>query len=470
MGPNKKKKKPTSNPSRGFATVSTPSKKADQSPPEAKDSPELPSNDGKPADAERAPSSQVNVEYGATDLQQMSPEELERHLEEAELQSLLDAYGQQARKDVGRQITRLKTERRSLRRGGMMLETASWLPQAQHEILELARTSYQDLNTIKAVEERLSDKDLCIKLWIVHQILESLQFRKLENVLRHLVKTSFLIAHPASNSVAWGLDEAMSWLALYADPEDLPAFQIHGLRYTTSTSPSRSPSSLFASGETIDASRPQMILLYICLPPLDNSGSGACSPRPESPAKHEASVTNTTTIVSDESDDNDPEQLTENFIRAKLELLKSSMSGNGNEQEQQTDQQQGRRLKQRIQKIERDILFDRSDAMAQWDEVRKNLEIDHARSGALTTRQNSRGKTSSSPNCITAKGDIEEKQSTISEDAIEEGLFDELFESNESNALDGDQSAAITITVRDFGPLGAGANPRNILEDICKTK
>ena len=81
MAPNKKKKKALSNPARGFATVSTPSKKVDESPPDPKDNPKVPLIDGKPVDAKTEGANHAGLDHKATNPQHMTPEELEQHLE-----------------------------------------------------------------------------------------------------------------------------------------------------------------------------------------------------------------------------------------------------------------------------------------------------------------------------------------------------------------------------------------------------
>ena len=169
MAPTKKKKKAFSNPARGFATVSTPSKRVDESPPDVNGNRETPSCDDKLVNPEPEAQQLGSSEHGASNLQHMTPEELEQHLEEAGLQSLLDLHGQRSKKDASRQVARLETERRSLRQGGMVLETDGWLNQVLGEILELARSSFSALNITQTVEQPLNETDLCIKLWSVQQ-------------------------------------------------------------------------------------------------------------------------------------------------------------------------------------------------------------------------------------------------------------------------------------------------------------
>lgn len=255
MAPHKKKKKPIRNTARGFATVSTPSKRVGENPTEANSNPETLSFDDEPVNAEEQGKCREDLKYGPSDIQHMAPEELEQHLQEVELQSLLDLHGQRSKKDVSRQIARLEAERRSLRQSGIVLETQGWLNHVLEEILELARCSLADSKTVKTVGEPPNGTDLCVKLWTVQQTLESLHFPNVEGALKHLVKMAPMIPTPPPNALIWGLDEALSWLALYSDSEQLPAYRRSPRRTPPSSRPP-SPASIIANGEYIDGTDP----------------------------------------------------------------------------------------------------------------------------------------------------------------------------------------------------------------------
>jgi ATP-dependent RNA helicase DHX29 len=471
MAPNKKKKKkPTSNPARGFATVSTPSKKVDDSPPEAEDGSEVPSINGKHASAEKNGQRHVGLESGASDLQHMTPEELEQHLEEAELQSILDVHGQRSKRDVSRQVARLETERRGLRQSGMMLETEGWLHDVLDEILELVTPFPSDLKTTKTAEEPFNDTDLCVKLWTVQETLQSLNFRNVEAVQRHLIKISSVIAEPGSNSMIWGLDEALDWLAIHSDPKDLPGYQQLIPRYTSSASRPRSPASSHTSGETIENSDSAVNHSRNYSPSVDDAGQTASLSMPISHGKNQASNDIPATPVFEESDDDDPDQLTDRYLSARYELLKGSLGNNGSQQEQLATDQQANRLRQRIQRIERDVLFDRDEAMVRWPQIKSDLEVEQARSNALADRQKRPDRTATPTENYAVNDDFEESRSTANSDAVGEDLFGNIFASGGNDHGDSDAAATVAITVKDFGPLGAGANPRKALEDVCKAR
>lgn len=474
MAPNKKKKKPTSNPARGFATVSTPSKKAiDDDVLEVQDRPEESSVNGRLVDVQTRQNNQVASERQASNLQHcqdMGPDELEHHLEDAELQSLLNVHAQRCKKDMTRQIARLETERRSLRGGGIMLETESWLREVQDEILELARSFSPDHEASKTDEYQPDDPSLCVRLWTIQQTLLSLRFGDVDNVLRHLAKTMYVNSKIESNTLTLGLDEAINWLALRSDLGDLPAYQQPANpQYTPPASRDRSPGFDYASGETTDASSFAVTRSCSYLPSIDETDSGSSSAMPKSHTRNEASDLNFTEPISDGSDDDDddPDKLVDKFLSAKYELLKASMSS---EESQQGFQATAQRLTRRIEMIERDVLFDRDEAMARWDDVGKDLEIGYARSSALARRRKAPGETPTFADDCDAPVEPRKYDSSLNDDGIGEGLFGSMFASDETTNGVNEAAATVTINVRDFGPVGAGGNSRKVLEDICKVR
>ena len=471
MASNKrKKKKPVSNPARGFATVSTPSKKVDEIPAKLEDNPSLPSVDGKHTYAETESKSQVILHDRDSDLQHMTPEELEQHLEEAELQNLLDVHRQRSRKDVSRQIARLETERRSLRQTGMLLETESWLHHVVEEVLELARSSSPDVNSVQKLEGPYNDTDLCLKLWAAQETLQSLHFRNLEGALQHLVEIAPMIAKSSSSSLVWGLDEALDWLALHSDTEDLPSYQQRSPRYTPTASRPRSPASANTIGENFESSDLSGTRSCSCSPSVIDADPGTSSSTPTIYTKAEVSDDSQMTEVSDDSDDDDPDQLIDQYISAKHELLQRSQSGKELEQEQSATDRQAKKLNRRIQRIERDVLFDRDEAMARWNEVKSDLEVEAARSNSLVIRQKRLNKRSSLRDDLGTSSGVGESVSAANNDANDEELFGSLFSTEENNSPGRETVAAVPITIRDFGLLGAGAKPRKVLEDVCKAR
>jgi len=239
MASNKKKKKPASNPARGFATTSTAPKVktnnivASDKETEAEDS----TCPTEPAQGPANLSSheiETNVEKALHD---MSPDALEKQLEESTLQVFVETHGNKTRKEVSRQTARLQTERRLLRAQAEPLGNHQWLPP---EIIQLtirlldaeqSRSDESDYGPdFKQGAAQLSDDHLLIKLWTLRQLLPQLGFSLdlTKLALRHLLGTMNsldLKSLAAAKDSVWGLEECLSWLALAVNPEELPRFE-----------------------------------------------------------------------------------------------------------------------------------------------------------------------------------------------------------------------------------------------------
>lgn len=231
---NKKKKKPASNPARGFATVSVPSKPKPESTgtlsPATTESKSTPQNEPQPARAEDGPAG-AGAPEAAPSLQNYSPEELEKHLEEAELQILVDKYAARCKSDAARQVTRLETEKRVFRQQSVTLSLLEWLPtEVQDRILELAGTEEHDylMSSGKTgnTKQAGSEEELYMKLWTLKETLFKLGFPedRIEQALRHVLL--YFVGNPtsASREVVWNLDESLEWLAMHSDKKELPPY------------------------------------------------------------------------------------------------------------------------------------------------------------------------------------------------------------------------------------------------------
>lgn len=227
-----KKKKPATNPARGFATTSTPSKpRAVESADAEKTAPTTGLKDD-PHATEVAESENPAAAAGHADAKpavQISPEEFERQLEESELQTLVEKHAQKSKRDAGRQITRLQTDRRVLRSQADFLNTRKWLPpELMDEILDLVRADARLADQISmndnTVVSKISDEDLTIRLWILQQTLEGVDFpeAKIQKCLQWVLDFSTKIV--GSKDSIWGLDESLEWLARECSREELPDY------------------------------------------------------------------------------------------------------------------------------------------------------------------------------------------------------------------------------------------------------
>src|SRR5690349_18391225 len=146
MAGGKKKKKPASNPARGFATTSVASK------PRIEAVETVPSDEGLPDKELEKHKDETTTESLVTPATtgvvsaQLTPEEFEKQLEESELQVLVEKYSQKAKRDAVRQITRLQTDRRLLRGQADILNTRKWLPpEVMDEILRVITADHRTI-------------------------------------------------------------------------------------------------------------------------------------------------------------------------------------------------------------------------------------------------------------------------------------------------------------------------------------
>lgn len=236
MPPNtKKKKKPAANPARGFATVSVPSKvkPAESSDPASTVDSKSVSESDRPTPAE--PNQPVPSSNDGPSLQNYTPEQLEQHLEDAELQILIEKHATKCKSDAIRQAGKLETERRVLRQQAVPVNILEWLPSdVVGSILGLAEAEEQGL-TPQAVRDKraIPEDELCTKLWVLKDTLLKLGFpgNRVEEALKHVLAYfagNFTITN---RDIVCNLDESLEWLAMHCDPEELPSYtQINGQR------------------------------------------------------------------------------------------------------------------------------------------------------------------------------------------------------------------------------------------------
>ncbi|PTU18623.1 hypothetical protein P175DRAFT_0321085 [Aspergillus ochraceoroseus IBT 24754] len=231
MPANKKKKKPASNPARGFATVSVPSKvKTDSSGPASTVDSKSVSESERPTPAE--PKQPAPEASEVPSLQNYTAEELERHLEDAELQLLVEKYAAKCKSDALRQATKLETERRVLRQQAVPLNLLEWLPSdVAGSILRLAEAeehgqSSQSGRDVGGIKKAVSEEEVCMKLWILKETLVKLGFPegRVEEALKHVLLYYWGNFSITNREVVCNLEEALDWLAMHCSPDELPSY------------------------------------------------------------------------------------------------------------------------------------------------------------------------------------------------------------------------------------------------------
>jgi ATP-dependent RNA helicase DHX29 len=233
MAGGKKKKKPASNPARGFATTSIASKPRVETVVETTAiieslAEEVQSEEVRVVSSTENQSASTSAAVATA---QLDPEEFERQLEESGLQVLVEKYSQKAKRDAVRQITRLQTDRRLLRGQADFLNTRKWLPsELMDEILHVIavdyRSSTQTANESTTTQKPLTEEDLIIKLWTLQQALDGAGFpdNRVRMVLNYILSISDKMVSWNKDSI-WGLEESLQWLSRECSRDELPDYE-----------------------------------------------------------------------------------------------------------------------------------------------------------------------------------------------------------------------------------------------------
>ncbi|KAL1967815.1 hypothetical protein VTN77DRAFT_2504 [Rasamsonia byssochlamydoides] len=470
MPPNKKKKKPASNPARGFATVSVPSK------PKITESAGVSSTGESSVAVSESEKSTLSVETKQPQaeekdksLQNYSPEELERHLEEAELQSLVEKYASKCKSDADRQVSKLETERRLLRPQASLLNLTDWLPpEILDRILELTgredaeREPFSERDMNSAKEEELS-----IRLWTLKDTLLKLGFpdSRVEELLKYIIIYHSGVPASGNKDVAWNIDESLDWLALHCNPDELPPYE------KTKTQPSKTMDTTTSWITDDRQSQPSTT------PSLAESNDSLKK------ARSETTVVSAPSPSPDDSDSSiDPEDFTEEYVALQSQLYqlrpqyfdqpskaKNKKPGRDKSNDNDTDPRVAR-IRRKIAKIENDVLFDHVEAEVKWRD-----KLNELRKEAAFMREKERQvEKPPSSSRIENPQPVEEPDSGelgLAADDDNGALFGEMFaaDTSETEPLPIAESTSHDILIRDFGKP-SGLSPRRVLEETCKAR
>ncbi|KAI5300671.1 hypothetical protein KEM56_002279, partial [Ascosphaera pollenicola] len=512
MAPRRKKKTP-SNPARGFSTVSTPSKSYEAAAAAAPTAPgataaatakapaqtagtTTPANgkaNGKSDQADKpgeAEKTQATGNAGPSDqnkpaLHELSPEELEEHLKDAELHNIIVQYGAKCLNDSSRQIQKLETEKRLLRGQAMTLNILDWLPPSiLDEVINLEKAEVQRLmqQSLPAGDDESTssiETESCVKLWILRETLIGLGF-KVEAVEEVLPKVFYLTPRETtttSRETVWGLESALKWLALYSPPDELPSY-----RAASKPSQPRTQIEDIPEDDLSDSTDEKMTI------PVREEPSSV-----ESQKLEQSTTSNIVESVLEEFGSNDdPDTLIPKFMALRIRLYKEDpsffdgpqkagkkgkKSGAGSSSKLSTN---GQQLQNKITEIESDILFDKDAAEAQWQdklfdlrrediesrrqanggEKAKDAEDTATDSAALVPDTGSSGETAP---------DAEQPDADAEEDDILARMFGMSTDVPFPEDDDQKEEDLSAVTLRDFGKL-SGMSPRRILEDSCRSR
>ena len=488
MAPNKKKKKPASNPARGFATTSTASKPKHDETKELEGGVRLGAlhGDSLAATAEdgiRAESSASNEPEKA--LCELTPEELELQLEDSGLQILVGTHGEKMKKDISRQVSRLQTEKRLLRSQVEHLGIRQWLPPEIMQIItDLLQARKDSSGSLQANPDRieaatgLSEDDLLIKLWALRRLLPLLGFpeQRTDLALRHLLTKldkAWTQRLSSSKESIWGLDECLAWLALSSEPADLPRFDGREGQSHSSADQQRSGIMTNTPAATPTDSRPES--------PLSKEHP---QQQPQSPDE-DSSLSS----ASDSDIDEEPENLTKRYLELQSRLHEISPGLTKIDVRRQrrgkhkhplingsldsVSRRKIERLTAKIQKIKSDLLFDEENANSRWAEIRTDLAQEAAERKRLGIRND--GEQQKVSLDLRSNANIAESSDG---DDDKDSILGEFFTSLPDMATDPATGLSVMSTasqdgsnveIRDFGKW-TGISPRRVLEEACKAR
>ncbi|GES66169.1 ATP dependent RNA helicase [Aspergillus terreus] len=464
---NKKKKKPAANPARGFATVSVPSKpkSADTTAPTSTVESKSVSESERPTPAEKNESTTETQQPSS--LQNYSPEELERYLEDAELQLLVEKYASKCKNDAARQASKLETERRVLRQQAVSLSLLEWLPaEVLDTILSLAETEERELSPLSGRDlngskKPGSEEDLYMRLWTLKETLLRLGFpaERVEESLKHLLLYFSGNFATSNRDMVCNLDEALDWLAMHCGLDELPSYTQTGaqlrkdeknISWISDSQPAQSSTPKL----TQDDSKPKQA----------KSTVKADLPPASSPYDSDSSL--------------DPDTLLPKFLELQTRLYnlqpeifdkpkKGKKSGREKTASASAEDPLVASLQRKIASIENDVLFDKAEAEYRWREKLDDLR----KEAAFLRHSQPKDKPEQDDTKDAGEKEPENNAPLMDEDETAD-LLGDMFQAEEPTLESGvilEELNKAVLSMRDFGKW-TGLSPRRVLEETCKAR
>ncbi|RMZ92589.1 hypothetical protein DV736_g143, partial [Chaetothyriales sp. CBS 134916] len=457
MAPNRKKKKPAANAARGFATTSVASKanlavSQDQDVSSTANTPPDSSEDRQgwsspAAGAAPNPSEQPSA------IESMTPEQLEAHLEDSELQLLLDMHSSACKSDAARQVSRLYTERRQLRLQAYRLNLHPCFPdETVEEILSIPVHTSAPAASASRTPAGLTESKLLLDVWVLQRVLTALDFCHIPEVISQVVKLAHRGRIASDTGLVWGLAEAFDAYTQCAPPQLLPDYDDDGKVVTAKDK----TIALRIKGEEMLSNPP-----FPANQQVDKDDSPAPTTPQETTDQGPGDRVSSDSEISTEvdEDDTDPNVLTARYLRIKTKLWKRQQHRGGGA-ESLSDDRKTRKLQDKATLLERDPLFDQEAASMQWKILVTDLRAEEGRR-CKATRMVKRTEDMDPNN--------EGTPNQPSESADDPDLFGDMFTAPGEDLQDSheaDQGKSVRLV--DFGKSSGGLSPRQLLEDSCK--
>ncbi|KAL2132760.1 hypothetical protein VTI74DRAFT_3415 [Chaetomium olivicolor] len=480
MAGKKKTKKPAANPARGFATTSVASKprvdpaeaSGDRTPASKGNSSNSEGAAPPKTDAPQTTTSSSNRTETAVPAKELSPEEFERQLEESELQLLVEKCAQKVRRDALRQKSRLETDRRLLRNAAEPINTKKWLPQELMDhvlgiIQAEGRFAASSISSEGATSRLPPEEDLIIKLWTLQETLESSDFPqdRIQPALQFILDIAPNIPSSVRSESIWGLEEVLDWFARECARDELPDYSG---RKTGAKSQADTPADTPSRSGTPFEIDPKL---------GKKTKAGVINKsRPASPKRP--------AVTYDE--DIEPDQLLPFYLETKTKLFAiqrprqdpAKRKGLKDKVETPNDPEEALLLA-KIDRVEKDVLFDKYVAEQQWRAKKIALEKEYAAAKA-DEKKEAPEEPPPANDTDEVNAEAERMAAEIlaeAEDDDDQALAD-LFSSlpvSEVDPVTGKTNTVVNgadgskVIVRDFGKW-TGVAPTRVLEEACRSR
>lgn len=192
-------------------------------------------------------------------------------------------------------------------------------------------------------------------------------------------------------------------------------------------------------------------------------------------------------IESESEDDTEPEELVKKYISLQSRIFKICPDGCSRVESRESSKHKINRsgettklspelarLYRKIEKIQSDVLFDQSEALAQWVQIRSQLAKDSAERNKYQLDQDCHAEKSavirsSSRNIDNDKAHDEDELTFMFGDMFTSSLETSTAPRANSTSSLGNNNDGKTVTIRDFGEW-TGVNPRRVFENSCKSR
>ena len=488
MAPNRKKKKPVANPNRGFATVSIASKQRTMPTVEASNTHKHDEGVGNEAnDVDDAANVESSHQPARSERQvvDMTAEELEIHLDNADLQNLIDSNGEKIKQQAARNVTRLMTEKRLLRQSLEMLNTwAALPPELTHHLFQHVQSitmthrgsAHSDGDREDAADKKTTE--LLLPSWRLSLLLQGLNFPR-DMTLQALARIAEIDMTEDADALRdpdWNLSASLNILAVAMAANTDLDFTHPQVEAEKAVNDNVQAEGICATGHHL------IIPAFLnCWPderetpeikhtPTTNQDKGNV----ETQTAHEAEVDEPSDLESELESDQmiekylslmkalhqlDPDALDQGKKKGRKGTTKLTTP---NIQRSIAHDQRILRVQRLITKIQSDVLFDQQSADEAWSLIHIDLKREDAerrRLGVDVPKSEKMSSAKQSANDVAEDSDI-----------IVGELFDSLPDVG-SNVVEESKktSSSKAKKMRRFNTW-TGISPRRVLQEACKAR